>query len=336
MSFCWLRHTRLLCLRNLNLELQIRAHPSEDFLDALAAGEASNPFCTRQYAAARAALGDEIYEIAIRHPDQLISPCLGFIDGRFFKRRLRIASLPSLPYQDIFWDGITRFCRNSAIWLLQIESYCSSSATIPLLGQEMKRRRRMEYILELQQNLTAGLSSMHRRNISRAKKAGLIVGRSSDPSVCSDHMDLMMASLTRRLRRGEVVEVGYDRAVFTALLSTGSAEIFRALQNSTVLSSILTLRSKKGAYYQSAGTTPQGMEMGASPFLIMSVAEILRGEGATKFNLGGAEPENLGLQRFKAGFGAREVSLEAACFCTRSRVACNLRRGMLWLRSKAL
>ena len=60
--------------------------------------------------------------------------------------------------------------------------------------------------------------------------------------------------------------------------------------------------------------------MGASPFLISGVAAILKHEGVRVFNLGGATAENLGLVRFKAGFGTREVALEAASFCPKSMV----------------
>jgi hypothetical protein len=79
------------------------------------------------------------------------------------------------------------------------------------------------------------------------------------------------------------------------------------------MSSILLLRSKRSAYYQSAGTSPEGMSVGASHFLIHNVCKKLKDGGVWVFNLGGA-PEGSSLARFKSGFGAVEVSLEA-CSC---------------------
>ena len=65
---------------------------------------------------------------------------------------------------------------------------------------------------------------------------------------------------------------------------------------------MLLLFSPRVAYYHSAGTTSEGMHLGASPYLITEVAARLRVRGL-EFNLGGAEPENAGLYRFKSELG---------------------------------
>ena len=121
----------------------------------------------------------------------------------------------------------------------------------------------------------------------------------------------VMASLERRRERGEKVLKVNAEDVSPFLLS-GAAQIFQAVLEGEVVSSILLLMAPKGAYYQSAGTTPKGMASGASHFLIYETALRLRPMGLEVFNLGGEhEP---GLQRFKTGFGTREVALEAAEF----------------------
>ena len=78
------------------------------------------------------------------------------------------------------------------------------------------------------------------------------------------------------------------------------------------LSSMLVLVSSKGAYYHSAGSSPDGMSTGSSPFLVAEVIAWLQAEGKTTFNLGGATAAEEGLHRFKRGFGSVEVPLEAA------------------------
>jgi len=79
-------------------------------------------------------------------------------------------------------------------------------------------------------------------------------------------------------------------------------------------SSLLLLRSAHTAYFQSAGTSPQGMHIGASHFLVYEVCRELFRQGVRTFNLGGAT-EGSSLAGFKAGFGAAEVILyECACY----------------------
>jgi RimJ/RimL family protein N-acetyltransferase len=57
------------------------------------------------------------------------------------------------------------------------------------------------------------------------------------------------------------------------------------------------------------------MALGASHFLIYTIAKSLQKEAAVSFNLGGA-PEGSSLARFKSGFGASVVSTTAVTFYT--------------------
>jgi lipid II:glycine glycyltransferase (peptidoglycan interpeptide bridge formation enzyme) len=143
----------------------------------------------------------------------------------------------------------------------------------------------------------------------------LSVHPSREASACAQHLRLMNASLERRAKRGEDVEIREQHARTLAVLTTRAGELFQVVNGEKVLSSILILRSSRGAYYQTGGTPPEGMKLGASPFLVSRVATILKQEGSRVFDLGGATTDNPGLHRFKAGFGTREVVLEAASFC---------------------
>jgi lipid II:glycine glycyltransferase (peptidoglycan interpeptide bridge formation enzyme) len=192
-------------------------------------------------------------------------------------------------------------------------------------------------VLDLERDdILEGASSQHRRNISRARKAGLSIMRAREAAACARHLELMDASLDRRANRGEEVNAGPQNARPMALLNSRAGELFHAMHGERILSSILVLQSSRGAYYESAGTSPEGMKIGASPFLICGVAAILKSEGVRVFNLGGATAENPGLVRFKAGFGTREVALEAASFCPKSTVEKNFhtawRTGLGWIR----
>jgi len=67
------------------------------------------------------------------------------------------------------------------------------------------------------------------------------------------------------------------------------------------------------------------MACGASHFLIHETCQVLKAENVHLFNLGGAGPHELGLQRFKAGFGARELRLEAVQLVLASGIKRTLR-----------
>jgi hypothetical protein len=103
-----------------------------------------------------------------------------------------------------------------------------------------------------------------------------------------------------------------DRAVYQAILQAGAGTLYQAVIGDQVLSSALVLKAARGAYYQSSGTSPDGMACGASHFLVCEIARTLRDEGMELFNLGGADPQNRGLWEFKSGFGAIPVPLESA------------------------
>ena len=120
--------------------------------------------------------------------------------------------------------------------------------------------------------------------------------------------------MSRRGKRGEAVTDTAPLDALGALIDSGAGELFQAVHDGTVLSSVLVLMAKRGAYYHSAGNHPKGMALGASHFLIQEIASYLRERSFEVFNLGGSDQTNPGLSRFKAGFGASVVDLEEADF----------------------
>jgi len=301
----------------------------------LAEHDTGNPFVTPEYVQSRAKLGESISLLTIENQGVPVTSCPVFVRGGFLKRRLQIVSLPLLPCPDLFWVGLLKLCRAWSIWMLEVDSFGSLVADIPKLPGELVRHVRTEYLLDLDHDVFDVPCHNHRRDISRARKLGLIVRRSREISACDDHLRLMAASLGRRAQRGEHVGVELDASLPQALLSSGSGELFQAVRDGEVLASLLVLRSKTAGYYHSAGNSPQGMKWGASPFLLMSAAEILKKEGAEFVNIGGTGPENAGLKRFKSGFGAREVQLVSACFCPGSLLRRELRETARWVHELA-
>jgi hypothetical protein len=276
--------------------------------------EPANPFHTLAYIASREALGEQAVMLMLEDAGQFIAGCAGFMRRGKVSTQMEITSAPAVPPVSPFWGGLHAWCRSRRIWDLHVNTFGSQSVGIPEMAGETGRHPRSEYVLNLAvDNPLANLHSNHKRNWNKGRKAGLQLYRSTDPAVCASHLALVNSSLTRREERGEdTTQTALD--VFREMLSAGAGEILQATLGGTVLSSILLLHAQNGSYYQSAGTSSEGMSCGASAFLIAEAALALKIQGRIQFNLGGAGPENPGLQRYKSGFGCVEVQLEAASF----------------------
>ena len=317
----------------MSLEFFADSEPSQQLQKEVSNLMPENPFYTSSYTDFQRKLGLQPWIFSLCHEGNLVSGCTAFIKSGYLTRALYIPSLPAVPEGKIFWKGIEQFCQRLGVSYLGVDSYASNTISIPELSGEAKRRSRWEYVLELQQpNLWGRLSSNHLRNIKRANKSGVQIRRSTEPQAREEHMRLIGVSMGRRKRRGESIEVYSQERSYKVLAENGGGEFFQAIQGGKVLSSIFILMSDRSGYYQSAGTSSEGMACGASHFLVQEIANTLREQSKTIFNLGGADPSNPGLVRFKTGFGGRTVKLEAAEFYLGSKARKTILTGIRYLR----
>ncbi len=302
-------------LKDMAAEFHATRAFSDDLCNQISSFEPFNPFRTAAYVETMKALGTEPWLLYETEQGRIICGCFGFVRSGRLNKLLEIPSvLPAGPGA-VFWTGLLHFCRQERISQLNVESFASTIAKIPSLSGETGRRKRVEHVLSLQNtNVRSTMSTNHRRNVQKAEKAGVLVERATASEACSDHARLQDASMERRIALGEQVSADAQSSTSFAFLTHHAGELFRATLGTQVLSSILILRSARGAYYHSAGTSAEGMAIGASHFLIWRVTEILRGEGVELFNLGGADASNPGLERFKKGFSPQEIHLESASF----------------------
>ena len=305
----------------MTMEFISNDNPSEAQCAELTAQCPTNPFYTQGYVEAQRSLGFAPWALIVREKDCIKTGCTAFMKTGRLSRSLEITSFPMLDDHDFFWERLIRFCMSRGVTHLKVETFASSVAIIPSENGEASRRKRSEFLLELQKpDLRGKISKNHARNIKRGLKAGLHVLRAKDRRACQAHSELIAASMTRRGNRGEKVSEMVPEGTFRAYTRSGAGELFQAFLGETVLSSVLVLLAEKGAYYHSAGNTPEGMALGASHFLIQEIANVLRDQSFQVFNLGGSDHSNPGLSRFKAGFGARVVDLEEADFFLCSRI----------------
>jgi hypothetical protein len=118
------------------------------------------------------------------------------------------------------------------------------------------------------------------------------------------------------------------------MIEKGAGELYQAIAGGEALASAMVLRAAEAAYYDSAGTSPEGMKCGAAHFLIYSIARVLREESNLTFNLGTAEPET-GLSLFKIRFGATPVPLQLARFYLGSDLRRKLTTAAHFLRDRS-
>ena len=291
------------------------ADPGPSVLDKLAALAPANPFATAAYLGYRRQLGARPWALGVESDEQLVSGCIAFMHVGHLNCRMEITSLPSLPHPDVFWRGLLELCARHRVSQLVVCSFGSMPTSIPQLPGEEYRQPRCEFIIDLKANdLGEHLTTHHRRLIARARKRGLRLERVADRSACDIHVSLIKASMQRREGRGEQVPNLQPSVELFAMTQSGVGELFRAVTEEETVSSMMVLRSTRGGYMQSSGTSPLGMTCGASAWLVHHVARALQSEGLELFNLGGAGPDEEGLRRFKAAFGTTPIELESASF----------------------
>jgi Acetyltransferase (GNAT) domain len=297
------------------LEFVAVREPGLALLEEAAALSPTNPFATPAYVEARRGFDGEPWVLGVLGEGRLSAACLAHLRTGRLTRSLEIVSLPALPATDVFWRGLRELCGAHRIDTLQVNTYGSITAAIPRLPAQAVRAGRCEYVLNLRSgDLAAGLSGDHRRNIARACKKGLTVRRTTDPEACVAHTSMLLASMERRQHRGERVPAEFRHQEFLAMLATGAGELFQATADGEVVSSVLLLRARRGAYSQTMGTNATGMKCGGARLVVFEAARMLANEGLEILNLGGISEENPGLREFKLGFGARAVELEAVEF----------------------
>ena len=297
------------------VEFQYYPDPSPEICERLCKLSPENPFYAPEYLNARQALGAKPIVFALAVDDVFLTGCSAFSTRGRLNHKLEITSLPEIDDDGLFWDGVLRFCAETRVSILEVYSFHSRSTAIPMLRGETWRRDRYEYQLELlNADLWLGLHRRHRRQIVRARDTGLAIRRNRTTDVCIAHTDLANRSLSRRLDGNEETGPRIRIEDSIAFVSNNAGEIFQAELNGEVLSTLLILRSKRGSYAQTSGTTDKGRSLGASQFVFFETASILQQEGVDILNLGGTDIESKGLQDFKESFGAKRFELQAAEF----------------------
>ena len=247
--------------------------------------------------------------LIIRQRDQIITAAALVLRREGGQNRL-VATLSALPHPvEPLWTRILELAGLCKARLITIEMFGPAATNGSPFANEVARHHTQVYVMDLQDaDLEAGLSSNHRRNLRKAESLGFSMIETTAPEAVAAHVRLCGASNDRRAGRGEKIQGNKDRKATEAYLETGAARLFQASLRGEVLSSILVLTIGRAAYYDTGGTSPEGMKMGGSHFLMVHTMVRLKEQGIATFSLDVANTE--GLIKFKTGFGAREWPLQ--------------------------
>ncbi len=213
---------------------------------------------------------------------------------------LFVSVLRPIADMDAFWSALKDFCEESRIGGLSIEVIVGNDEEIDL-----------DAFPETDDIVTSDLflvdvfrddlqfSSNHRRNINKARKAGMHLIEQPTEAAVADHFRLRDNSFDRRAARGEAIIESFPMRY----ISTGHAKIWQCGLTDEVMTSNLIVYGLDGAWhYESAGTSPEGFKQGSSQFLHAEIMDAARKAGVRWYDLGGGAPNNPGLVRFKEGF----------------------------------
>lgn len=297
------------------IEFRAVREPSPNLLADVSALAPENAFYTSAYVDSVRLRGIVPFALLLESDGHLLSACTAFLGSGRLYRKLEITSLPRLTDREAFWNGLVEFCRSSGVSILEVNTFASTETAIEALDGETSRKSRYEYRLDMAGlDLWSGLNRRNRRSIKKAMEAGLQMRRAEEPEACRIHVKIANFSLDRRRRRGDVIAYEIEAEEAIAFIQNKAGEIYQAERDGEVLSSILILRSATGAYAQTSGTSDAGLEYGASQFLWYETARRLQSQSVNVLNMGGTDKASLGLQEFKAGFGAKRIELESAEF----------------------
>lgn len=295
--------------------------PPMSVFNECGAADTANPFCTATYVAARRSLGDRAGVIRLRrvHDDTVVGVPF-FLSRRRLGSSLEVPSLPADVDPSAAVAVLTQVVRRFQVVSIALPGYASPDGCVaPSLPWPTTRSSRTEFVIDLTvSDLYAPMSRTHRQRARQGERSGLVVARRRDAAACVEHTRLMGSSMSRRRDRGEEAATSTRAALLQPFLDSGAGELFQAVRDDVVYSSMLLLRAPRGAYDQSSGTSREGMRIGAAQFLIVAAGQALAAEGIEALNLGGVREHETGLRAFKAHFGARENTIVAAVADARS------------------
>lgn len=224
---------------------------------------------------------------------------IGFISYGWLRRGLTLISNKPIENTKQIWKFIFDFADRNAIASISIEAYGNKTENwkIPEDGNGWKCLKEMNsecYVIDLRKK--SGLSKNHKRNIKKAKKINCEIiepSAKSNSDVAISLSRLCTISYARHSDRGETIQSPRFLKNITQLLKNQYSRVFQAKCDNKIMASNLIIQIGDSAYYDSGGTTSEGMNNGVSYYLMSRIIEVLQKCGIVFFSLGVANRPGL-------------------------------------------
>jgi len=250
----------------------------------------------------RACNSDRMYWLALT-PDQpnrfaLILNEIGFLSHQ-------VTLITSAESQDAW-----RACVMSHPWLrtgkhIEMQLYGEGvTTTANSISENSGIQQSAQFILDFSRwSADKSLSTNMQRNFKKASKVCSVVEINSEQGV-SDYVQLVHSSDERRASLGQK-NAKHSHDGLRSSVMHGCSSLYFAQCDGVNVSSLRVNKLADRAYYVMGGTSAHGFSIGASPFLLISVANKLKSMGFRSLTLGLANSD--GLKNFKLGLGAHPI-----------------------------
>ena len=157
-------------------------------------------------------------------------------------------------------------------------------------------------------------SSPVRRAIRKAERHGLEVAISTEPGAVRDYHRLHCH--TRRRHGVPPQPLSFFLNIHAEIIASGSGFVVLARDASRPVAGAVFLRHGKRACYKFGASIDEGRDARANNLVMWEAIQKLAGDGCESLDFGRTSPGNLGLRRFKLGWGATEHRLPYYTFDT--------------------
>jgi lipid II:glycine glycyltransferase (peptidoglycan interpeptide bridge formation enzyme) len=182
------------------------------------------------------------------------------------------------------------------------------------------RNTRREYIIDLRGDYSDIVTRMHKEVRRRTRKAikndlSFHEGHSTDSIACLESLiyETKKARLSKGYKKYSHFYMPFlDEEKIYKLFQSKAGRLFVAKKGDEVLSAEFIVIHSKRAYFLLNGTSQNGYRIGANPFLLSTLIEKLKEEGAECANFGGLPEDSSAssLASYKCSFGAEELICE--------------------------
>jgi hypothetical protein len=159
--------------------------------------------------------------------------------------------------------------------------------------------RYFRHVLDLRPAVDELFQGLHRnsvqRRVQRAERAGLVEKCGRSEELLRDFFSLFV--VTRRRHRVPPMPYSWFRHLIE--FQGDALEIRLAYKDEIPIAGILTLRFKTIVLYKYGCSSARFNRFGATPWLLWRAIVAAKSRGATKFDLGRTEEDNVGLLEFK-------------------------------------